>query len=68
MKMIRWLGFLVAAAVSVTMAITTAAFRFRNPTLTETQLLQSCGVEFLLMGAGGVVAALLLAPHETTKR
>jgi hypothetical protein len=66
MKMIRWLGILAAAAISIAMAITTTIFRYRHPTLTETQLTQRCGLEYALMLAGAFVAAILIS-HRTTK-
>jgi len=68
MKTIRWLGVLIAAVVFVAMVITTTVFRFQNPTLTETQLLQRCGLEYVLMAAGGFAVAILIATHTTTKR
>jgi len=65
-KPIRWLVIFVAVAISVALAITTTLFRFQNPTLTETQLLQRCVLEYVLMGAMAFVVAILISPRDST--
>lgn len=68
MKLIRWLGILIGTVVFVALAITTTVFRFRHPTLTETQLIQECGLEYVLMAAGGFSAAILFSTQTTGRR